>query len=77
MHSVDRFFEHLESNNESTHFIPLSLSMLENILTISNEPRISLSGKFLLTISSIKSNKCDVSFRDFLDLHKGTLGYLS
>ena len=62
MHSVDRFFEHLESNNESTDSIPLSLSMLENVLTISNKPRISLSGKFLLTISSIKSNKCDVSF---------------
>ena len=37
-------------------------SMLANILTISRETRISLSGKLLLFISSIKSTKCDISF---------------
>ena len=36
--------------------------MLGNILIISNETRISLPGKLLLFILSIKSNKCDVSF---------------
>ena len=36
--------------------------MLGNILTISNEAKISLSGELLLFISCIKSNKCDVSF---------------
>ena len=52
----------IESNNERTASISLSLSMLENILTISRESRIRLSGKLLLLISSIKSTKCDVSF---------------
>ena len=57
MHSVDGFREDLESNNERTDSIPFSLSMLRNILILSNETRISLSGKLLLFISSIKSNK--------------------
>ena len=62
MHSVDGFFVDLESNNERTASIPLSLYMLGNILIISSKTRISLSGKLLLFISSIKSNKCDVLF---------------
>ena len=41
MHSDHEFFEDLESNNERTASIPLSLSMLGNILTIPNEARIS------------------------------------
>ena len=62
MDSVDAFCEDLESNNERTASIPLLLSILGNILIISNDTRISLSGKLLLFISSIKSNKCEVSF---------------
>ena len=62
MYSVDGFCEDLESNNECTASIPLWLSMLGNILIISNETRIILSGKLHLFISSIKSNKCEVSF---------------
>ena len=62
MDSVEGFFEDLESNNERTASIPLPLSMLGNILTTSNETRISLSAKLLLLISSIKSNKCDVFY---------------
>ena len=62
MDSVEGFFEDLESNNERTASIPLPLSMLGNILTKSNETRISLSAKLLLLISSIKSNKCDVFY---------------
>ena len=62
MHSVDGFFKDLESNKECTASIPLSLSVLGIILTILNEDTISLSGKLLLFISSIKSNKYDVSF---------------
>ena len=61
MHSVDGFFEELESDNERAASIPLTLSMLGNILTMSNEAKISLSSKLLLLISSIKSNKCDLS----------------
>ena len=59
-HCVDGFFEDLESNNERTASIPPSFSKLGNILIISNETRISLSGN--LFISSIKSNKYDASF---------------
>ena len=62
---ADGVFEDLESNNECTVSNPLSLFMLGNILTISNETRISLSDKLLLFISSVlsvKTNKCDVSF---------------
>ena len=36
--------------------------MLGNILTKSNEAKTNLSGKLLLFISSIKSNKYDESF---------------
>ena len=65
MHSVDEFFKDLESNTERTASIPLSFSMLGNIVIISNETRISLSGKLLLFISSMKSNECDVPFIAF------------
>ena len=65
MHFVDGFFKDLESNDERTASIPFSLSKLGNLLTISNETKISLSGKLLWFISSIKSNKCDVSFMIF------------
>ena len=41
MYSVDGFLEDLESNNERTAYIFLSLSMLENVLIIWNETRIS------------------------------------
>ena len=39
--------------------------MLGNILTKSNKAKISLSGKLLLFISSIKSKKYDVSLIAF------------
>ena len=65
MHFVDGFFADLESNNERTASVPLSLSMLEKILIILYETRISLSGKLLLFISSINSNKYDVPFDIF------------
>ena len=68
MRSVDGFFEELESK-EHTAFIPLPLSMLSSILSISNKAKISLSGELLLFISSIKSNKCDVSFIIFGRFH--------
>ena len=54
MHCADGIFEDLESNNERYSSILLSLSVLGNILTLSSELRISLSGKLLLFISSIK-----------------------
>ena len=41
MYSVDGFLEDLESNNERTAYIFLSLSMLENVLIIWNKTRIS------------------------------------
>ena len=50
MHLFDGLLEDLESNNERTASISLSLSMLENILAISSETRIRLSGKLLLLI---------------------------
>ena len=68
MHSVDGFFEELESK-EHTVSIPLSLSMLGNILSILNKAKISLSSKLVLLILSVKSNKCDVSFIIFGRFH--------
>ena len=62
MHSIDGLCKDLESNNECAASIRFLLSMLGNILIISNETRISLSDKLLLFISSIKSDKCEVSF---------------
>ena len=60
-HSFDGLLEDLELiMNVLLPF--LFQSMLANILTISRETRISLSGKLLLFISSIKSTKCDISF---------------
>ena len=64
MHSVDQLFRWMESNDECTASILLSLSMLRKILIISNKAKISLSGKVPLFISSIKSNICDVSWQD-------------
>ena len=54
IHCADGFFEDLESNNERYSSILFSLSVLGNILTLSNELRISLFGKLLFFISSIK-----------------------
>ena len=56
------FFEDLESNNERNASISLSLPLLGNIFIISKKTRINLSGKLLLFILSIRSNKCDLSF---------------
>ena len=52
IHCADGFFEDLESNNE--RYSSILFSVLGNILTLSNELRISLSGKLLFFISSIK-----------------------
>ena len=41
MHFTDGFFADLKSNNECTGFIPVSLSMLGNMLIILNETRMN------------------------------------
>ena len=65
MHSADGFFKDLVSNKEGTVSIALSLFMLQKILAISNETKISWPDKFLFVIWTIKSNKCNVSFVTF------------
>ena len=68
MHSADRFSEDLGSDNDNERIVwtyCMNVRMLGNIWIISKETRNSLSGQQILFLSSIKSNKCDLSFITF------------